>query len=160
MEEWNKVYLENRRLDETYIKRYGSDPKYYEKNCLGLLVEIGELANETKCFKYWSIKKADKDDTLEEYADCITLIFCIFTKLNISIENIPEHYYSNDIIEMFNEVFNEASKLMHNKGSNLAKLIFSNLLHIGKLLEFSSEEQLDACYKKMKKLEERLNSDY
>ena len=44
--------------------------------------------------------------------------------------------------------------------SNLAKLIFSNILHIGKLLEFSNEEQLDACYKKMKKLEERLNSDY
>ena len=42
-----------------------TDKDYYKKNCIALLVELGEFINETKCFKYWSIKKPDKEKVLE-----------------------------------------------------------------------------------------------
>src|SRR5688500_20051556 len=42
----------------------------FREKCLALLVELGELANETRCFKFRS-KKPRNDDSvlLEEYVD-------------------------------------------------------------------------------------------
>ena len=41
-----------------------------EKRILALLVEIGEMINETKTFKFWSKKpSAEKPIILDEYAD-------------------------------------------------------------------------------------------
>ena len=40
------------------------------KRVLALLVEIAELANETRSFKYWSLKGAsEKEVLIEEYVD-------------------------------------------------------------------------------------------
>lgn len=41
-----------------------------QKRLLALLVELGELANETRVFKFWSLKTRSSDDIiLDEYAD-------------------------------------------------------------------------------------------
>ena len=40
------------------------------------------------------------------------------------------------------------------------KEIFTRLIHIGKLLGLNDNEIIDACYKKIIKNEERLNSNY
>ena len=41
-----------------------------DKRILALLVEIGEMINETKTFKFWSKKpSAEKPIILDEYAD-------------------------------------------------------------------------------------------
>ena len=161
MNNWNKVFEINKKLDETFMKKYlVNEPMYYEKNCLGLTVEIAELANETKCFKYWSVKKINRAAMLDEYADTITMILSIFTYLNIELKDIEKHSEINDIIILLNELFNESTNLFITKDIKLAKLIFSNLLHLGDLLEISNKEKLDACYKKMNIIEERLNSNY
>ena len=47
-----------------------------------------------------------------------------------------------------------------NVNDNLLLDIFTYLLHIGKLLNLSDSEILDACYIKLGKNIERLNSDY
>ena len=47
-----------------------------------------------------------------------------------------------------------------NVSERLLKEIFTYLLHIGKLLELNDDEIIDACYKKIIKNEERLNSNY
>lgn len=55
---WYEIYAENKRLDEIFINRYKeSDPEFVRKNGIEFLVELGEFVNETKCFKYWTIKK-------------------------------------------------------------------------------------------------------
>ena len=41
-----------------------------ERRLLALIVEIGEFANETRCFKFWSNKgPSPKDVIMDEYAD-------------------------------------------------------------------------------------------
>ena len=75
---WNKLYENNKRLDKIFIDKYQSDTKLFEKNCIELLVEISEFINETKVFKYWSVKTPNKDKMLEEYADVITMILTFF----------------------------------------------------------------------------------
>jgi len=42
------------------------------RRILALMVEIGELANETRTFKFWSFKPAsEKEILLEELSDCV-----------------------------------------------------------------------------------------
>ena len=42
----------------------------FPRRLMALLVELGEFANETRCFKYWSVKgPSPKEVILDEYAD-------------------------------------------------------------------------------------------
>lgn len=47
-------------------------PQTRTKRILALMVEIGELANETRTFKFWSYKApSEKEVLLEELGDCV-----------------------------------------------------------------------------------------
>lgn len=160
MDEWNKLYQRNCVLDQHYIDKYSkTEPLFFEKNCLGLLVELGECANETKCFKYWTIKEAKRDEVLEEYADCVMMTLCIFNHLNLDHVEVCA-VESFDLLESFRFLFEQASLLMKDCTKERVVTIFSTLLALGSLLGFDEQEMLDACYKKIEKCEERLQSDY
>ena len=46
-------------LDDRIIKEHQLEDKNLEENkILALLVEISELANETRCFKHWSTERS------------------------------------------------------------------------------------------------------
>ena len=160
MEEFKKILKVNQELDKVFDEKYSSDKDYYNKNCIALLVELGEFINETKCFKYWSIKKPDMDNVLEEYADCITMCLSFFTHLNVKFDNIPKHSDINDIFILINEIFKDATNMINNGSGELIKKIFSNLLYLGELLNLDKNDIYNACYKKMNIIDERLNSDY
>lgn len=161
MDKWKDIHEINQNLDEIFFERYlNNEPKYYEKNCTELVVEIAELANETKIFKYWSMKKPNKESVLDEYADAITMILHFFTWFKLEIKDIPMHYDTKDVLELFNILFKDSSSIYNNKDEELVKTIFSNILYLGELLGFSEPELINACYKKMDIIKERLNSDY
>lgn len=163
MKEYNEYYQRNKQLDKMYEERYANiDSRYYEKNCLELIVELCEFANESKCFKYWSIKEPDRNLLLEEYADCLSMLLCIFNYYNIKEVNVIDIGLSDNIIELFNEIIRMCTMLMNkdNVNERLLKEIFTYLIHIGRLVELSDREILDSCYIKLGKNIERLNSDY
>lgn len=50
---------------------------------LALAVEVAELANEVKCFKYWSLKKGDNKQKIgDEYADVLHFVLSHAIYLN------------------------------------------------------------------------------
>jgi dimeric dUTPase (all-alpha-NTP-PPase superfamily) len=54
-----------------------------QKRILALMVEIGELANETRCFKFWSLKPASSREViLEELSDTLHFIISLGIDLN------------------------------------------------------------------------------
>lgn len=60
---------------------------------LALSVEVGELANATRCFKYWSLKDSEPvERVLDEYADCLHFMLSIAHSLNFTAEEIEEAY--------------------------------------------------------------------
>ena len=67
-------------------------------------MEIAELANETRCFKFWSNKgPSAKNTILEEYADCLHFLLTIgldkgFNYLNF---NTPNEGISSNITNQF-----------------------------------------------------------
>ena len=65
-----------------------------ERRILALLVEIGEFANATRCFKYWSNKPSEAQDiVLDEYVDGLHFFLSlgIDIKVNKKTYNHTKH---------------------------------------------------------------------
>ncbi len=164
--EWNKIYEENIRLDQIFIEKYQSDSNLFEKNCIELLVELGEFVNETKAFKYWSVKNPDKTKMLEEYADVITMILTFYRIKNMKIADSRLSLFNDEmlkivnVLRIINIIYQKVSLLMDNFNEDLIREIFDYTLFLGELLGFKEQEVLDAISKKQKIIDKRLNSNY
>ena len=156
---WNKLYENNKRLDLIFVDKYKSDKQLFEKNCIELLVEIGEFVNETKVFKYWSQKKPSKEKMLEEYADVITMILTFYGLKNIEISELDKSY-DKGIIDLIHDLYELALQLNISLDENVLKEIFNLVLYIGNYLKFKDNEIIEAIDNKQKIIEKRLNSDY
>lgn len=155
---WNKIYERNKQTDLIYASKYCEDEKMFRENAIELLVELGEFVNETKCFKYWSVKEPIKEKVLDEYADCILMTLYFYNKLNMEIE-ISDKEENIDILDLINETFNLTTKIMNNISEELMKKIFNNLINIGRLLNYNEDEILDYIELKEKIVLERLNTE-
>lgn len=156
----DNIYKINKQLDVIFNERYSNDLNYYEKNVIALIIEISEFINETKCFKYWSVKSPKKDYVLEELADSITMCLSFITYFNSDLNNILGHIDTDNIFLVINKIYKDALSMMENKDVLLVKSILSNLFYLGELLNLEKDEIYDACYKKMNIIKERLNSNY
>lgn len=161
METLKKIYERNKELDHIFMKKYeAQEPLYFEKNCIEFLVEFGEFVNETKCFKYWTIKKPKMEDVYEELADCITMILTMYYVLKMDITDLKEHHKSTNVLEVINYIYSQGSNLMTKINEDLVKDILANLFYLAELLELDKEEIYRVLTYKQDKVEERLNSDY
>ncbi len=162
MKEFNIIYKENKKIDVMFEEIYNkNDKEYIESNILELLVELGELANETRCFKYWSIKKpSEREIILDEYVDCILMILYFCNKVNIDLnEEFPE-VKINDLIFQFKCLFKLASSLNYELDRDLIKELLSNIVNLSRLLNFNMQDIIDGCLLKIQKINERLKTDY
>lgn len=158
---FNEVYTENKELDKLFNKEYdNTSSDTMKKNILELSVELGEFANETKCFKYWSVKKMNKEESLEEFSDCLLMVLFFCNDLDISLEEDFPKIDDKDIIVEFNTLFNLSSGLMFNYNKDQVKKILSHLINLGYLFEFSDEEIIRSSLIKIKIDKERFNINY
>ena len=85
-------------LDQRIIKERNMKHDRSRITVLALLVEIGECANETRCFKDWSDKPASENHViLEEYVDGLHFVLSI--GLNIGYDSEYEWNYLRERIE-------------------------------------------------------------
>jgi len=92
-------YIENKNLGNEVL---------FERKVLVLLVEIGELANQTRCFKFWSKKAVlQKSVILEEFVDGVHFILSIGIELGYDNRNIaiPGERTTNRLNSMFLAVY-------------------------------------------------------
>lgn len=101
------------QLDERIMNNHGvTRPETRMKRILALMVEIGELANETRSFKFWSFKKAsEKDVLLEELGDCVHFAISLGIDLNDISETLDFIPKSASLSEQFIDWMSECAKL-------------------------------------------------
>lgn len=97
-------------LDERIVQEHGIEGKVLLlEKVVALRVELAELANETRCFKYWSDKPAsEREIILEEYVDGLHFILSIGLELGVdkSLETLDiKPFFYNKIAEQFNKLF-------------------------------------------------------
>ncbi|MCA1031997.1 dUTP diphosphatase [Bacillus timonensis] len=116
-----------------------------ERKLLALLVEIGELANETRCFKYWSIKPPSNDEIiLEEYVDGLHFILSIGIELKYE-PTVLQLELSNDLVSNFMSLYREISHFQKEYSHSAFNEIFNHYLSLGKSLGYS-HNQIENAY--------------
>jgi dimeric dUTPase (all-alpha-NTP-PPase superfamily) len=121
-----------------------------EKRLLALLVEVGEMINETKTFKFWSKKpSAEKSIILDEYADGLHFLL----SLSIEVQSRKHQYeiatISKTLTQATIEVFQAISDLSKLFTINALEKSFQYYLNLIPLLGFTSEEVVEAYFKKL-----------
>lgn len=160
--ELKKLFTMQRDLDKKIVEQHHleNDSLVCEK-ILALQVELGELANETRCFKYWSIKKpSERDVILEEYVDCLHFILSLgleFGFTNISVKTTPSEV---KITEQFIHVYIDLNDFTICSCKDSYITLFEDFLTLGSSLGFSEDEIVDHYYKKNNINHERQASDY
>lgn len=113
-------------------------------------VELHELENETKHFKYWSSKEPDQSKVLEEYVDGLHFILSIGIELNIT-ESKLDPIKHESLAEQFRWVNRDAVELYEaiDCGFDLNiyyDLLFIRFIVLGEMLGFTWE-QIEQAYR-------------
>ncbi|MCA1063643.1 dUTP diphosphatase [Rossellomorea sp. AcN35-11] len=140
-----------KQLDQHIEEEHGlENVDLVEKKILALLVEVGELANETRSFKFWSKKSSSsKGVILEEFVDGIHFILSLGLEIGIQEFDLGETNYANeDVTKQFLDVFKAANQFAEERSVGHFQELFRQYVYLGELLGFSHEEVLDAYVKK------------
>ncbi|MFT9495844.1 dUTP diphosphatase [Anaerosolibacter sp.] len=88
-----------RKLDEVIVAMAdvnadGLEPAdFLGDRLLALHVEVSELANATRCFKYWSSKAPEKKEVLlDEYADILHFFLSVGLALGFTSDEVETAY--------------------------------------------------------------------
>ena len=149
--------LDKRIADEHHVS-YASTR---EKRIMALIVEIGELANTTRCFKYWSNKKMeDKETILDEYADGLHFFLSLGIDINSSKMNYRLSKQEEDLTRQFHLVYSNINRFyLHQNEKNYIKA-FQSFLNLLPLLNYKWEDLKEAYFKKLKVNYQRQDNNY
>lgn len=130
-------------LDQHIETKHGlQSENVVDRKILALLVELGELANETRCFKFWSLKgPSDQETILTEYVDGIHFILSLANDHDFKL-SVPGEFLSDqhDITEQFLLLYQGISKFQNERTNDIFQTVFAEYLSLGKMLGFSAED--------------------
>lgn len=161
-----KLFLIQEGLDREIAREHKLENKdLLPEKLLALRVELGELANATRCFKFWSYKRPEEAKrVLEEFVDCIHFTLSIMKDIGFPVEKYDFKEYIQDkdsIVEQFNGCFSIISSLEDSDFEEKTMVYFTeNLFGLGKMLGFDFIEISEAYLEKNKINHERLVSGY
>ncbi|MBE2921305.1 dUTPase [Anoxybacillus flavithermus] len=180
----SKLFEMQRELDERIVREKGLDGQNLLPNkVLALQVELAELANEWRGFKFWSHDQVPrtrvlvnrtiddigfkyigpehiKNPLLEEYVDCLHFLLSIGLDENIGTlewEQI-EPWKRESIIDQFIDLFDCTVRLKTDITEYV--VIWDYFIGLGEMLGFSWEEVEEAYMKKNAENHSRQESGY
>ncbi len=160
----NKIINIQKKLDKYIEDNHKLESKdLVSRKKLALIIEISELCNEVRCFKYWSIKKmSTKNIILNEFVDCFHFILSIgiFYGIDLLELDLVFEYKKKDNIELSNffiELIHDV-KSINNKKSSIE--FIKKLFELAYNLDLSNDEIVDYYYKKNEINFKRQNEKY
>lgn len=146
-----KLFSLQAKLDQIISDNHDlSQNNLFSKKIIALIVEVSELANATRCFKYWSYKPPEsKEIVLEEFADC--LHFTISLGVEIGFNDFSKIKYeksSNDLYEQLLSLYIDINDFLACRNEENFVTIFNNLVSMGLSMGFTEAELYDAYVKK------------
>ena len=143
-----KMLEAQKELDKANMKKGGLTEYPLEMAQTAYRVELGELLQEWKQFKYWKLNKGeiDREKMLEEWADCMHFALSLFIQEEIE-EDISEYCSYLETYEIIERCFN-------------LYFVLENTLALGLKLGYTLEELEKAYWKKNKINWERIENNY
>lgn len=122
-----------------------------EKRTLALLVELGEFANETRTFKFWSLKgPSAKEVILDEYADAIH--FFLSLGLTIGINSFSHEFGGEEFKDLTSAIMDVYQKVVDFSRTFEKKdyeIAFHAYLDLLPRLGYNGDDMLEAYKKKL-----------
>lgn len=147
---FEKMFYLQKVLDDRIMQEHHLDERnVIQERILALEVELGELANETRCFKYWSTKApSERKVILEEYVDGVHFILSLglslqYTQIDDNTIGYIEKKSNN--VEAFQTVFDQVSRFNGDKSFSQYKQLLQAYLTLGRTLGFE-EGEIEAAY--------------
>lgn len=147
---FKKLFTLQKQLDDRIVREHNLEGEdLFENKLLALKVEVGELANETRCFKYWSKKApSPKETVLEEYVDGIHFILSLGLELGYNEGAIPtesdEHLTA---VKAFHDVYRAIERVAIEKQEDAYLQLIERYLVLGDRIGLSIDE-IDQAYLK------------
>ena len=166
MSDFYKIYQLQKELDESIKEKFNlTCDSTRIRRILATQVELAELANETRCFKYWSTKgPAHRSVILEEYADGIHFLVSLGISygFDFKAKNLFEiaQKPSLDLSEQFLNMFAQVAKLKDDTSTATWEETFLMYIQIGYSLDFSKEDIVDFYIQKNEKNHTRQANNY
>lgn len=140
-----KLFEMQEKLDNRIESEHNlQNQELFYKKILALQVEVGELANETRCFKFWSLKKpSEASIILEEYVDCLHFILSIGLETNFQNIGLNEslNFKDNaDITSMFLDLNEKINTFAKYKSEKSYIDLFEKFILLGNALGFSNKD--------------------
>ncbi|TFJ93931.1 dUTP diphosphatase [Lentibacillus salicampi] len=160
--EWTSLYTKQKQLDAYIESQHDlSDKDLFREKYLALLVELGELANETRCFKFWSVKPRSKPSViLEEYVDGIHFILSLGLEKGYRYPTDAVNAIETDETGQFNRVYDHCTVFYHEPTEEHYHQLFESYLQLGVLLGFDEQGVKDAYLQKNEVNYERQDQGY
>ncbi|AJA49969.1 hypothetical protein CPAST_c39310 [Clostridium pasteurianum DSM 525 = ATCC 6013] len=157
-----KLFTLQKELDNRILKEHNLNGEIlFSQKALALQVELGELANETRCFKYWSKKSpSPEENILEEFVDCLHFILSIgidkkFQHIEITVGN-----YGDEITDQFLDIFIDINDFLICSSIDHYITLLEDFLSLGLSLGFTESKIEEAYLKKNLINHERQDNGY
>jgi dimeric dUTPase (all-alpha-NTP-PPase superfamily) len=158
-----KLMTMQARLDQHIETKHGLEAEnLVGRKILALLVELGELANETRCFKFWSLKgPSDQETILTEYVDGIHFILSLANEHDFKLI-VPEEFSAEqrDLTQQFILLYQGISQFQNEIELETFQMMFTEYLLLGKMLGFSAVDVEKAYVSKNEVNYERQKQGY
>lgn len=154
--------MTRRSLQELYLLQKGLDEDIalhhpgvtyestLEKRVLALLVELGEFANETRCFKFWSLKgPSPKERILDEYADALHFFLSIGLAIGVTDFSYEPKERSESLYMAILAVYSDVVRFNGERTVENYRNAFDTFLALLPLLGYSFEDMKSAYESKL-----------
>ncbi|SDB94918.1 Dimeric dUTPase, all-alpha-NTP-PPase (MazG) superfamily [Pelagirhabdus alkalitolerans] len=139
--QWEKLFDMQQKLDQYIQSNHNvSSEEIFDHKILALFVELGELANETRTFKFWSVKEASsKSVLLEEFVDNIHFLLSLGLDDGHKPASIDHMPYEGDLTGLFNQLYRAIDYYRDDRSIASYLTVFGLYLTLGDQLGFSDQ---------------------
>ncbi|MGD7044186.1 dUTP diphosphatase [Jeotgalibacillus proteolyticus] len=143
---WTKLYDMQQQLDAFIEKEKNiENQNLFDKKIVALFVEAGELANETRCFKFWSEKdSSDKDVILEEYVDGVHFLLSLGLEKGLRYEGSKREKPAAELTDQFKKLYGSIHSFAVDTDYQTYAQAWDVYLGIGRSLGFTEDEVMQA----------------
>lgn len=164
MKNISKLFDMQRELDQHIETQHNLQQEdLFDRKILALLVELGELANETRCFKFWSVKPASpKEVILEEFVDGIHFILSLGIERGFESVELPTviNPIEDTLNQQFLALYQHISLLQKEQTFEAYQNVFIQFFGLALLFGFKQDEIEEAYIRKNEVNYERQQKGY
>ena len=159
--EFQKLFEMQAGLDSFIEETQNISRDVFKEKSLALLVELAELSNETRCFKFWSTKgPSERNIILEEFVDSIHFMLSLGNMKGFALLNWPSVEREMDLTEAFLMTTSTVVRFTQQPTKEFYDAIWHDYAVLAYNLSFSLEDIIGAYIEKNEKNYERQRSGY